>query len=60
MTLLDTTTAALALGVTDRTIRRLVHRGTLTNHGTNRAIKIAWEEIRRVTLRQPEAMSARV
>ena len=45
MTLVDTATAALAAGVTERTIRRWVNVGRLTNHGTPRAIRIAWAEL---------------
>ena len=45
MTLLDTATAALALGVTERTVRRWVIAGKLANHGTARAIRIALEDV---------------
>ena len=44
MTLLDTATAAAALGVTERTVRRWVVTGKLANHGTARRIRIALEE----------------
>ncbi len=43
--LLDTTAAALALGVTTRTIRRWVHAGQLTNHGTPTRIRVAWLDL---------------
>ena len=45
MTLLDTAMAAAALGVTERTVRRMVVRGQLANHGTARAIRIALEQV---------------
>ena len=45
MTLLDTATAAAALGVTERTIRRWVVAGKLTNQGTAGSIRIRIEEV---------------
>ena len=45
MTLIDTATAAIAAGVTPRTIRRWIHNGRLTNHGTNRHIRININEL---------------
>lgn len=45
MTLIDSATAAAALGITERTVRRLVTRGKFTNHGTPRAILIDLEQI---------------
>lgn len=45
MTLLDTTTAALAAGVTARTIRRWITTGRLTNHGTPRHIRIDYQQL---------------
>ncbi len=39
--LLDTPTAALALGVTPRTIRRWVRAGHLPNRGTPTRIRVA-------------------
>ncbi len=38
---LDTATAALALGVTPRTVRRWVHAGQLANHGTPTHIRVS-------------------
>lgn len=43
--LLDTRTAALALGVTPRTIRRYVRDGQLTNHGHGRRILLDLAEL---------------
>lgn len=40
MTLIDTNLAAILAGVTPRTIRRWVHAGRLTNHGTPKHIRI--------------------
>lgn len=45
MTLVDTTVAALAAGVTPRTIRRWIHTGRLTNHGTPRHIRINLDQL---------------
>ena len=36
----ETTVAALHYGVTDRTIRRWVQAGQLTNYGTTRRIRV--------------------
>jgi excisionase family DNA binding protein len=49
MTLIDTETAASALGVTDRTVRRWVRDGTLANHGTARRIRVDLDEVMRVS-----------
>lgn len=40
MKLIDSATAAVALSVTERTIRRMVASGKLANHGTARRILI--------------------
>ena len=45
VTLLDTATAAAALGVTERTVRRWVVAGKIANHGTARAIRIALADV---------------
>ena len=45
MTLVDTETAAIALGVTARRIRQLVAEGKLTNHGTARRILVDIAEL---------------
>ena len=47
MTLIDTETAAVALGVTARRIRQLVAAGRLTNMGTPRRILIPLSEVLR-------------
>ena len=64
MTLLDTAMAAAQLRVTERTVRRLVERGTLTNHGTPRRILISLEQILDeetwVKVRASRLVSARV
>jgi hypothetical protein len=43
--LIDTATAAVALGVTARRIRQLVSEGKLTNNGTARRILIPLAEV---------------
>lgn len=43
--LLSTDVAAVALGVTDRTIRRWVVSGRLRNHGTARHIRVDLAEL---------------
>jgi hypothetical protein len=45
MTLVDTETAAIALGVTARRVRQLVAEGKLTNHGTARRILVDIAEL---------------
>ena len=45
LTLVDTDTAAIALGVTSRRIRQLVAEGKLTNHGTARRILVDIAEL---------------
>ena len=40
MILVDSATAALALGVSERTIRRWVQAGRLTNHGDTRRLVV--------------------
>ena len=45
VTLVDTETAAIALGVTARRIRQLVAEGKLTNHGTARRILVDIAEL---------------
>ena len=47
MILVDTETAAIALGVTPRRIRQLVEAGKLTNHGTTRRIMLDVAELLR-------------
>lgn len=43
--LIDTATAAAMIRCTPRHIRHLVERGTLTNHGKSRVIRIDLDEI---------------
>lgn len=50
MTLIDTGAAAVYLRVTQRTIRRMVTRGQLTNHGTSRAIRVDLDQLDQVNL----------
>lgn len=45
MRLVDTLTAALALGITDRAIRYRIAAGKLTNHGTPRRIRVDLDEL---------------
>lgn len=45
MRLLDTATAAVALGCSERRIRRLVRRGLLTNHGSGWRILVDLAEV---------------
>lgn len=45
MTLVDTATAAVAAGVTERTIRRWVAAGHLTNHGTSRRVAVDLDSV---------------
>lgn len=42
--MVDSRTAALAYGVTSRTIRRWVEDGRLINHGTRRRIRVDLDE----------------
>ena len=46
MTLIDTETAAVALGVSARRIRQLVEQGKLTNYGTTRRILVNLAEVK--------------
>lgn len=46
MTLIDSATAAVALGIGQRDVRRLVAAGKLTNHGTARRILLSLDEVR--------------
>ncbi|MGH9001958.1 MAG: helix-turn-helix domain-containing protein [Acidimicrobiia bacterium] len=52
--LIDTTTAGIALGVSDRTIRRYVTDGMLTNHGHGRRILIDVAELTETTACQDD------
>lgn len=45
MTLIDSATAAVALGVSERTIRRLITAGKLINHGTPKRILVSLEAV---------------
>lgn len=45
MRLVDTRIAALAAGITDRAIRYRIAKGTLTNHGTPRHIRVDLDEL---------------
>lgn len=49
MRLIDSETAARALGVTARTVRRWVTSGVLPNRGTPRAILVDLEDVMRVS-----------
>ena len=43
--LIDTDTAAVALGCTGRHVRRLIRDGGLTNHGSERRIRLDVDEV---------------
>jgi hypothetical protein len=43
--LIDSATAAVALGLTDRRVRQLVNEGALTNLGTSRKIRLDVEQV---------------
>lgn len=58
MTLVDTATAAVAAGVTDRTIRRWVHAGRIANHGNQRHIRIDLNQLDQPAACTSKSMSA--
>ena len=45
MTLIDTAMAAVVLGVTVRHVQRFVAQGDLTNHGSDRQIRLDLAEV---------------
>lgn len=49
MRLIDSETAASALDVTSRTVRRMVASGLLVNHGTAKRIQLDISEVIRVS-----------
>lgn len=51
MNLVDSEVAALALGVSVATLRRLVARGEITNHGTGRRIRVDLDELQTFSCR---------
>jgi len=48
VTLVDTQVAAVAVGVTRRTVQLWVAKGLLANHGTARRIRVDLNELARV------------
>lgn len=52
MSTVDAYTAAVALGVHVRTVRRWVGDGTLTNHGDERRIRVSLGELRTARTRR--------
>lgn len=51
--LIDTDEAGVMLGVSERTVRRMVADGTLPNHGSPRRIRIAIVDIEAVLRARP-------
>lgn len=58
--LIDTATAAVELGTSPRTVRRLVADGLLTNYGDARHIRVRLGEVMRLELHVVGAQPRRV